>query len=230
MNFDNYIFDLYGTLIDIRTDEYASETWEKWCAVLDANGIKHPPIEQFREEFFAADRALRKKQLEEGPFEYPEIDITEVYEDLFRRYGNGTVNKDIIDRVSYDFRVASREYIRLFPDVENFIKKLHDCGKKAYILSNAQATYTLPEIKMFKLHELVDDFIMSSDYGCMKPDRKFFDFLLDRYDMDRSKTVMIGDSESSDIKGAKDSKLNFIHLVNENNPKEFYTKSLQLIR
>lgn len=230
MEYDNYIFDLYGTLIDVRTDEYCDETWEKWCKVLDEKGIKHPMIEEFRKDFFEADKALRKKQLEEGPFEVPEIDITEVYEDLFRRYGNGTVEKDIIDSVSYDFRVASREYVRLFPDVENFLKRLRECGKHVYILSNAQATYTLPEIKMFGLHELTDDFLMSSDYGCMKPDRKFFDFLLERYDMDRSKTVMIGDSESSDVKGAKASKLHYIHLVNDNDPNKFYTANLPLLR
>ena len=46
--FDNYIFDLYGTLIDIHTDEHCDETWKKWIAVLDRKGIKHPELNRFR--------------------------------------------------------------------------------------------------------------------------------------------------------------------------------------
>lgn len=29
MNYDNYVFDLYGTLVDIRTDENLDFVWEK---------------------------------------------------------------------------------------------------------------------------------------------------------------------------------------------------------
>lgn len=30
--YKNYIFDLYGTLIDIRTDEWSEEPWEEFAA------------------------------------------------------------------------------------------------------------------------------------------------------------------------------------------------------
>ena len=29
MKYDNYLFDLYGTLVDIHTDEQHSEVWER---------------------------------------------------------------------------------------------------------------------------------------------------------------------------------------------------------
>ena len=29
MKYENYIFDLYGTLVDIHTDEEKTELWEK---------------------------------------------------------------------------------------------------------------------------------------------------------------------------------------------------------
>ena len=28
MDYDNYVFDLYGTLVDIRTDENRKEVWK----------------------------------------------------------------------------------------------------------------------------------------------------------------------------------------------------------
>ena len=29
LNYDNYVFDLYGTLVDIHTDENKAEIWER---------------------------------------------------------------------------------------------------------------------------------------------------------------------------------------------------------
>ena len=66
--FDNYIFDLYGTLIDIHTDEYCDETWEKWIRFLDDKGIKHPSLSLFRDDFFNKDKEYRLRATE---YEYP---------------------------------------------------------------------------------------------------------------------------------------------------------------
>ena len=51
--YDNYIFDLYGTLIDIHTDEQQPLLWEKMAEYLDEHfGAKYEPS------------ALRKRYLE----------------------------------------------------------------------------------------------------------------------------------------------------------------------
>ena len=39
--YKNYIFDLYGTLIDIRTDEWSKEPWEEFAAWLTDNGMPY---------------------------------------------------------------------------------------------------------------------------------------------------------------------------------------------
>ena len=39
--YKNYIFDLYGTLIDIRTDEWSEEPWEEFAAWLTGNGMPY---------------------------------------------------------------------------------------------------------------------------------------------------------------------------------------------
>lgn len=204
---DNFVFDLYGTLIDIHTDEWADETWEKFCAFLDKEGITHPEIPAFRKDFFDLDKKYREASKE---YEYPEIDILEVYKELFIKYGN-SVPENLFD-ISYKFREASREYMRLFPGVENFFNTLKRNGKKIFILSNAQASYTLPEIEYFKLDKMVDDFIISSDYGCMKPDIHFYDAIVTRNNLDKSKTVMFGDSKTNDYYGALNAGLHGCHI------------------
>lgn len=224
--YDNFIFDLYGTLVDLESDEQCARTWKKWCKWLDLHGIKHPEYIQFRKEFFMWDKKNRETALLEGPYKYPEIDVIDIYRTLFRQYGNEGISEDMLFMASYAFREASIKYIRLFDGVTDFLEYLNNNGKKTYILSNAQASYTEPEIKHFQLDGLVDDYLMSSDYKCMKPEKAFFDKLILKYDMDRQKTVMLGDSLSSDVIGAEKAGINHIHLYGSNRAEEFYVNQL----
>lgn len=221
--FDNYIFDLYGTLIDIHTDEYCDETWAKWIKELDALGIKHPPLEDFRRDFFEKDKEYR---LRPTPFEHPEIDILEVYDELFSFYGNPKIPQKELFEISYQFRVASTDYRRLFEGVPEFLQKLHKLGKKVYILSNAQRSYTLYEILDHGLDKMVDDYLISSDYGCMKPDKAFYSAIIDKHGLDRSRSVMLGDSYENDYMGAINSGMNGIWLNGENAAERFYKERI----
>lgn len=223
--YDNFIFDLYGTLIDIRTDETAGTTWRKFCRFLDEKQLKHPPYFVFRRQFFAADRAKRAEAKQY--FEYPEIDVTDIYRELMRSYGNGTLSDELILDIARAFRCASKEYIRLFPDVIDFLRLLKDRGKKVFILSNAQASYTVREIEMFPFREIADGILLSSDEGCMKPERAFFERLLKKYGLDREKCVMFGDNALSDIRGAENAGIAALHLAGGNRAETFYTRILR---
>lgn len=221
-DYDNFIFDLYGTLIDILTDEYADSTWIKFNEYLDGLGIKHPDVDTFRSDFFALDKAYRAM---ETPYDYPEIDIIPVYSELFERYGNGPeicTSTDFLNKVAYAFRSVSREYMRLFPGLEEFLKMLKASGKKIYILTNAQASYTLPEIKYFGLDKTMDDILISSDYKCMKPDAFFYNAIITKHHMDKERTVMLGDSYENDYRGAINAGISGIWLGEENCPRTFY--------
>lgn len=222
--FDNYLFDLYGTLIDIRTDEWDLATWHRWCAYLDRRGIKHPEVEAFRDEFFAKDKEYRAKPT---PFAVPEIEILEVYDELFRKYGNPPIDPDELFEISYQFRVSSLIYSKLFEGVPEFLAKLHEMGKKVFILSNAQRSYTLPEIQHFELDKMVDDYLISSDFRVMKPDKAFYDEMVKKHNLDRSKTVMLGDSKENDYQGAINAGLNGIWLNGENAADKFYVNCLK---
>ena len=220
-SFDNYVFDLYGTLIDLHTDEWITPTWKKWFKVLREEKIKHPFLKKFRKQFFDLDRAYRLKDKEH---DFPEVDVVEILDELFTSYGNRKMTYEEIFDISYSFRAASIEYIKLFDSVTDFLKKLHEKGKKVYILSNAQKSYTLYELQNFGLDKLVDDYLLSSDYKVMKPEKEFYDALVTKHNLDRSKTVMIGDSYENDYKGALNAGLNAIWLGKENVSGKFYKR------
>ena len=222
--FDNYIFDLYGTLIDIHTDEYCDETWEKWIKYLDDRGIKHPKLHKFCDDFFRKDKEHRLRPSE---YEYPEIDILKVYDELFTFYGNQKISDAELFEISYRFREASRDYYRLFEGVPEFLKKLRGLGKKVYILSNAQRSYTLREIIHFKLDRMVDDYLISSDYGCMKPDKAFYDAIVQKHVLERKRSIMFGDSYENDYLGAINAGLNAIWLNGDNAANRFFVRSIK---
>ena len=47
--FKNYIFDLYGTLIDINTDEWSDDLWEKMALFYSYKGAKYTGKEFHKE-------------------------------------------------------------------------------------------------------------------------------------------------------------------------------------
>ena len=84
--YDTCIFDLYGTLVDIRTDEDKAELWERLSLFYAYYGAKYTPDELKRsyrrltEELTAGHRALRRDSHEA----FPEIRIEEVFQALKR--------------------------------------------------------------------------------------------------------------------------------------------------
>ena len=224
-NYKHFVFDLYGTLIDLHTDEQCAKTWKKWCKWLDAHNVKHPEYFRFRKDFFDLDREHRVAVKERLGCSYPEIDIVNVYRELFLRYGNKPFDDDFLNGAAYAFRVASRDYIKLFPGVTEYLEKIAANGGQAYILSNAQRAYTWPEIEMFGLDKITKDQFISSDYGYMKPEKFFFDVLIEKYDMDRDEVLMHGDSYASDCVGAMNAGIDYVHLVGENHPSRYWGRS-----
>lgn len=223
---ENFVFDLYGTLIDVKVDEQGAHTWKTWCKHLDKRGIKYPDYLKFRKDFFAMDQRHRELMKEKRNCQYPEIDIIEVYRELFASYGNAPLSDAELKEISYEFRVASREYIRLFPGVTEYLQKLAEMGKNVYILSNAQRSYTWPEIQMFGLDKLTKGQIISSDFGVMKPDKAIFEIMLRMFNIEREDTLMHGDSLTSDVEGAAAAEIQCIHLAGENHPSTFYIDRL----
>ena len=63
--YDNFLFDLYGTLVDIHTDEEKDALWEDCARELKRQGVTAQPralrerYEQGVRELEARDRAVR---------------------------------------------------------------------------------------------------------------------------------------------------------------------------
>jgi len=209
MTYTDLIFDLYGTLVDIHTEEDAA-VWEKTALYFSFHGAHYTG-----EELHTAFRtAMAEQEAKEGQsYEcFPEIPFEEVMADLFRAKGI-TEHADALGvNAAQLFRISSIEYIRLYPYVREALASLRQSGCRLWLLSNAQAVFTRAELQHLGLDNAFDGIYLSSEYRCRKPDRRFFDTLLTDQHLSPERCLMIGNDLETDIAGAKAAGLATLYL------------------
>ncbi len=191
--YQNYIFDLYGTLVDIHTNEQKPYLWKKMCDLFASFGADYAPAE-CRKTYFSTILRLEK----EMGTEFPEICIEDVFKEMLVAKGV-TPSGQYIFSLGNMFRILSRDYIRLYPGVKEFLEALKKQGKGVYLLSNAQRMFTDPEMHVLGLVKYFDGIFYSSDIGTKKPAADFMEQLLSKYGLDRKKSIMIGNDISCDV-------------------------------
>jgi len=154
---------------------------------------------ELRTAYFAEVARQESQRRKEG--HEIEIDIREVFIELLRKKGI-TVTKEELQRIARQFREFSRTHLRLYAHADGLLRKLHEQGKKTYLLSNAQSVFTLDELKTLKLDNLFDDILISSDCGYRKPDPIVFEILMKRNGLNPEDCLMIGNDLYSDVLGA----------------------------
>ena len=207
--YTDLIFDLYGTLVDIHTEETA-EVWEKCALYFGYYGAHYTP-EALQQAFEA--EVMRRKASHGQSYEcFPDIPCHQVMADLFRWKGV-TKNADALGvQAAQLFRICSTDYIRLYPKVPEALAKLREKGYRLWLLSNAQEVFTCFELNHLGLTEAFDGIYISSTFGYRKPDGRFFRALLEEQKLDRAKCLMIGNDRETDIAGAKDAGIDTFYM------------------
>ena len=191
--YQNYIFDLYGTLADTHTNEGKHYLWNKLSAFFSAYGAIYTPSE-LKKAYFQ----YVKEEEAKSNIPYVEIHLDVVFERLFSVKGV-KADRHLIEAVGNIMRILSRDYIKLYDGVMEFLLDLKKKGKGVYLLSNAQRLFTESELKVLGIYDLFDGIYISSDKGVKKPSPEFMEMLLKEYNLDKSKSIMIGNDCSSDI-------------------------------
>lgn len=209
--FKNYVFDLYGTLIDINTDEWDMALWEKLAILYRYKGAQYSAEEINKKycEYVDAEKANVRKRFPE--YTVIDIKIEKVFKKLFTAKKVKATPKEI-DFICTAFRCYSTKYIKLYDGVLDLLDSLKTKGKKIYLLSNAQRKFTENELNMFGLIPYFDGIIISSDEECSKPDKHYYDILIERFNLKHGETIMVGNDYISDIKGAHDAGLSSLYI------------------
>lgn len=215
--FDNVVFGLYGTLIDIRTDENDPMLWKALSDFCAGQGVRFS-ARKLKETFDSEVSRQRSRvhALHPGRLNI-DIDLMNVFEGIYRSADVGA-DRYLLEDTARFFRERSTKMIRLYSGVEELLEMLADSGKKLFILANAQSCFAVPEMRLLGIDDLFDNVYLSSDHLVRKPDSEFYDIMIKGSDLDPSRTILIGNDREADIAAAHDKGLRCIYLHNELSP------------
>lgn len=203
----NFLFDLYGTLADIKTDEELQSLWFGFAWLLgesDAQKVK----DEYHE--------ICKKYADARAHKFVEFDLLRVFEEMLQNRG---ANKAKANEVAREFRLLSRQKLRLFPYVIEILDGLKKRGAGIYLVSNAQACFTLDELDELGLTPLFDGILISSDAGVKKPCTEIFDIAFEKFSLTKNECFYVGNDLHDDVLGASEAGLKTVYIETEQSGK-----------
>ncbi|MBP2025008.1 YjjG family noncanonical pyrimidine nucleotidase [Peptoniphilus stercorisuis] len=190
MKYKNIIFDLDNTLLDFS---YAEDmAFRNLFNIYNIN---------YKEEYLNLYRSINEplwRKLEKG-----EISKDYVFKNRFSLFFNEigiTVDGEETESLYRQNLTLSEKTIPHAKDVLNSLKKE---DYNLYIATNGFSITQRKRLEKTNLMPMFNDVFISEEVGFDKPNVKFFDFLFEHIkEKDKSKLLMIGDNETSDIDGA----------------------------
>jgi len=184
-------FDVDFTLI-YPGPRFQATGYHDFCA---RHGIE---VDQSRFERAVADAA---SGLNAGD----DIYDPQLYVDYTRRIIEGMGGRGpAIERVAreiYD-EWAACDHFTMYEDVPDVLRELHASGLKIGLISNSHRCLSSFEAH-FELRGLFTVALSSVEHGYMKPHRSIFEAALRAAGVEASEAVMVGDSLTHDVDGAR---------------------------
>jgi 2-haloacid dehalogenase len=136
--------------------------------------------------------------LEQGKIEKEEV-LNTRFGEFFRLYH---IEASGIE-AEFRFRKHLGESSDLIPNAKETLQQLKRQGKKLYSASNGVYDTQIKRLINSGIYDLFDGMFISEQVGYEKPALPFFEHCFNNIpDFEKEKTIMVGDSISSDIQGA----------------------------
>lgn len=217
--YEAYIFDLYGTLIDVHTDERKPAFWRALAAVFAEHGAHYEPKAlQARYLELCRRETLRLCAENEATAEEAEIDLAPVFAALFEEKGV-RAESTLIAQTAWRFRCLSTTHLRAYAGARELLLTLRRSGRSVFLLSNAQALFTRPELSLLGISDCFDGIYLSSDAGWRKPARRFMERLLLERALTPRQCLMIGNDPNADVAVARSVGMDSFYVVSATSPR-----------
>lgn len=212
--FDTCVFDLYGTLVHIHTDEGAARVWQAMARYYRARGAQWTGL-QLKKRYFTLIAQMEAA----SDAIYPEIRIEEVFAALFEEKGV-SADAGMALQAARKLRALSTDALSLYPGAWDLLDSLRAAGKRVILLSNAQRAFTQGELELLSLKRRFDAIFLSSDYGVRKPDPRFFEIMLEKAGVCPARAVMIGNDAQCDVLAAQACGMTGVYMHSACSPEE----------
>lgn len=188
MKYTTILFDVDNTLLDFTLGEYTAVG-----TVMENNSV--PATDENIKRYSAINDRFWKR------FERGEIEKSEIYEGRFEvlLYELGIKADAGKMSVEYAQELSNQHFV-----IEGAIELLEGISGQynIYYTTNGRAETQHKRIEKSGIGKYAKGIFVSEEVGYQKPQREYFQFVLDNIpEKDKSKIVVIGDSQSSDILG-----------------------------
>ena len=98
------------------------------------------------------------------------------------------------------------------------VKELKNRGIIQFAVTNGTKVAQNGKLRGSGLDKLLDEIFISEDIGFEKPDKRFFEPVIDKlreYGIEKNECVIVGDSDSSDIQGGINAGIRTVHYTDE---------------
>ena len=198
------IFDINGTLTDIRTNEWHDDIYRVISNFLTYQGISLDPI-VVKDLYF---QTMKEQRTANGG-RYPEFDAIGIFREIIVQHSTDfthTLPTEKLEQLplllAEMHRASSRFRLQLYSGVEDTIWQLRPKYHLA-IVSDGQTAYAIPEMHAVGLLKHFDPIIISGHFGYRKPDDRLFKGALTAMKMESSEVLFVGNDMYRDIYGAQ---------------------------
>ena len=130
--YDNYIFDLYGTLVDIHTEENDPLVWKKlalFYGYYDADYSSEELKERYAAIIAGEEYKMKSEKKDDAHEAHPEVQIEEVFQKLFEEKGV-KADPTLAVHAGQFFRILSTDYVKLYDGVTDLLEALKRRAKR----------------------------------------------------------------------------------------------------
>jgi putative hydrolase of the HAD superfamily len=189
------IFDLYGTLVDIWTDETDLQPYRTLCHFLKYYAIFFKP-----EELAGLYQEAAAAQLQDHPSPFSEIDVFLVFEEILTKGLGKSPERALVIWVARLFRSLTTRRLGLFPDTLEALEELA-ASYRLGLVSDAQWVFSEPEIRFLGLEKYLDAVVLSSRYFVSKPSPQIYSHALKAMQVGPAQALYVGNDLLRDVPG-----------------------------
>ncbi|MCW6674683.1 YjjG family noncanonical pyrimidine nucleotidase [Aerococcaceae bacterium NML160702] len=189
--YNDIFLDLDNTILDFSKSQ--AHAFEQICQELEVTYSA-----TLLQTFIHYNLALWE-QLEVGKLTKDAL-LAKRFPDFFAQYGVTLSGTETDDR----FRHYLSDYLFLVDGAEDFMAHLKERGYRIYAASNGVYNTQVQRLEKANFLHYFDDLFISEKLGVAKPNTLFFERSVETLgsSFQKERALMIGDSLSSDIKGA----------------------------
>ena len=203
MQVEAVLFDLFDTLVLIEGGEtFYEPALKKLHESLTQNKI-NVKYDIFKRTYFK----VRDKLYDQAACKLEEPHFNVRVAQTLKKLGHRNVKHEIVSEATMSFASEFERYVRMDPDTLPMLSRLKGTYKLGIVSNFAIPEWVLSLLDKLSLSDFFDTIVISGAVNKRKPSQEIFQKALQAIGVDSSRTVLVGDTPSMDVKGAKNAGL-----------------------